>query len=869
MPKDTPSPASGPTWSALFKDDPNAFCAPSSLAAFDSPAAYLQALYRFALEVETTGKGTQGKITLDQRLPTFKNLVVDTQSTSRQLPLLALVNEALTAPVEAYLNNNRELYGNRSVDQVLAELRYPFDLPFDLAHRRCVLGLTGTKPGLGELNYRISLKLPHGQQPENKYGTVQQEAYEAQRLLTLLSPAQQNLLTERFHQPDTNSFYKKHYGQYEPITGQQQFMLHTGLNTRQLQELLASASYRPRLSANVMQTADQIARDQTVGARYCNGPRSASQAALRLGSDYLLHNTTPERHDRLQRMIRLQRWLDLPFAELDTLLHSVLCCENSSPDHFAINDNSLRALGVFRYLKRRYGIKPGTFSAWLYRMPIHSSGQDLSLFDQIFNPPHWLNLPLILDNQPLDLETSDATLYRVCAALGLEDTPQSLGLLKSRMQQLWPPPRRDIETFSSLYRQATLPALFGLSVVDCDQLCQLLGGKTWRQQLVKPTLRQSGSNAPADFLDVLMQLDWAVTWLKNSGKSVQHLRQQLLLETASLTPSIQQRLSRIEAVLQQMPQYLLAQATIDELDLPQPEPGSKPLVYAWNILIAKGLLRAHSLLPAQPKPAALERGVGYMVDRYVTLSPDDGRNQALKAKVKHKLSSQLTAAYTQLQPFRVEVEQFLKDTSLASEAPDLLTQAFRQATRIYANALGSEKPAEILKHLLLFSPNAETELQLPLSREALQAFLLNPHWLDSEQTASSTLRLTLGTLYLFEQFSHLSQTYGVSHATLLNYLNLANPQNQDGEPASLTLQTGDQLARMLGWSASEIEVLTKRLPGARVRSMAELDWLMRCHESAKLTGLSATMLLMATGLTATFSSADWQQVGSAVLATSP
>ena len=234
MPKETSPPTdspvdsglvteSPPTWSALFKDDWNSFCSSTSLAAVDSPAAYLQALYRFALEVEGTGQGTAAKITLARRRPMLKDLLVDAENTTRQLPLLALVNETLLEPVKAYLKKNRDIYGDSTVEQVLAELRYPFALPFDLAHRQCVLGLGNKKPGLGELNYRISLKLPCSQQPENKYGTVLQEAYVAQRLLTLLSPAQQNLLTEDIGAPqalhDPAAFYKKHYGHEQPITG--------------------------------------------------------------------------------------------------------------------------------------------------------------------------------------------------------------------------------------------------------------------------------------------------------------------------------------------------------------------------------------------------------------------------------------------------------------------------------------------------------------------------------------------------------------------------------------------------------------------------------------------------------------------------
>ena len=867
-------PESPPTWSALFKDDWNSFCSSTSLAAVDSPAAYLQALYRFALEVEGTGQGTAAKITLARRRPMLKDLLVDAENTTRQLPLLALVNETLLEPVKAYLKKNRDIYGDSTVEQVLAELRYPFALPFDLAHRQCVLGLGDKKPGLGELNYRISLKLPCSQQPENKYGTVLQEAYVAQRLLTLLSPAQQNLLTEDIGAPqalhDTAAFYKKHYGHEQPITGQQQFMQHTGLNSLQLQELLASASFRPRLSANVVQTADQMSQDHTVGARFINGPHHKGQKNLALGRDTTaavhLLNTSLERHDRLQRMIRLQRWLDIPYADLDTLLYSARACEGSAKEPILINDNSLRALGVFGYLRRRYGITPETFGAWLYQMPVHGVGHTPALFDRVFNPPHGSGSALTLDNRRLDLNTDAATLYQVCAALGLEDTPQSLGLLTARSHKHLKGLRRDLATFSSFYRQATLPALFGLTLQDADHLAQLLGGEDYRLQLVSPNLRPSGSNVPADFLDVLMQLDWAVTWFKGSGTDVQQIRRHLILDGTAPPSRVQLRLRQLEEVLHGMQQYLLPQATLAALDLPQPEAGARPLGYTWGVLLAKGLLRAQSQLPIETRPGSLEKGLAYMIDRYVNLSTDVERNLALKSAVKLKLNPLVADAYARLLQFRQVLEQLFKQTSTASETSELLRQGCRQAARIFANALGSETPQEILKHLLLYLPDAETDLQLPLERTALHAFLLNPHWLDHEQPASAPLKLALSTLYLFERFHHCSHAYGVQQPALLNYLQLANTS---GQSEDLTAQTCQQLSVLLGWSISEIEVLANRLPEKRVRSMAELDWLMRCHDTARQTGLSASMLLMATRLTATFSSDDWTRVGNAILAALP
>ncbi|WP_409497541.1 Tc toxin subunit A [Pseudomonas fragi] len=865
---------SPPTWSALFKDDWNSFCSSTSLAAVDSPAAYLQALYRFALEVEGTGQGTAAKITLARRRPMLKDLLVDAENTTRQLPLLALVNETLLEPVKAYLKKNRDIYGDSTVEQVLAELRYPFALPFDLAHRQCVLGLGNKKPGLGELNYRISLKLPCSQQPENKYGTVLQEAYVAQRLLTLLSPAQQNLLTEDIGAPqalhDPAAFYKKHYGHEQPITGQQQFMQHTGLNSLQLQELLASASCRPRLSANVVQTADQMSQDHTVGARFINGPHHKGQKNLALGNDTTaavhLLNTSLERHDRLQRMIRLQRWLDIPYADLDTLLYSARACEGSAKEPILINDNSLRALGVFGYLRRRYGITPETFGAWLYQMPVHGVGHTPALFDRVFNPPHGSGSALTLDNRRLDLNTDAATLYQVCAALGLEDTPQSLGLLTARSHKHLKGLRRDLATFSSFYRQATLPALFGLTLQDADHLAQLLGGEDYRLQLVSPNLRPSGSNVPADFLDVLMQLDWAVTWFKGSGTDVQQIRRHLILDGTAPPSRVQLRLRQLEEVLHGMQQYLLPQATLAALDLPQPEAGARPLGYTWGVLLAKGLLRAQSQLPIETRPGSLEKGLAYMIDRYVNLSTDVERNLALKSAVKLKLNPLVADAYARLLQFRQVLEQLFKQTSTASETSELLRQGCRQAARIFANALGSETPQEILKHLLLYLPDAETDLQLPLERTALHAFLLNPHWLDHEQPASAPLKLALSTLYLFERFHHCSHAYGVQQPALLNYLQLANTS---GQSEDLTAQTCQQLSVLLGWSISEIEVLANRLPEKRVRSMAELDWLIRCHDTARQTGLSASMLLMATRLTATFSSDDWTRVGNAILAALP
>ncbi|WP_228394256.1 hypothetical protein, partial [Pseudomonas helleri] len=74
------------------------------------------------------------------------------------------------------------------------------------------------------------------------------------------------------------------------------------------------------------------------------------------------------------------------------------------------------------------------------------------------------------------------------------------------------------------------------------------------------------------------------------------------------------------------------------------------------------------------------------------------------------------------------------------------------------------------------------------------------------------------------------------------------------------------LGAILNWDPKEIEGFVNRLPAKRVRSMQELEWLMRGHDTATITGLSSKLLLTATHLNAHIPHPDWQLVGKAVIA---
>jgi len=472
--------------------------------------------------------------------------------------MLTIVNETLNEHLQTHLTQNSDVYKSKSVNEVLAITRYPFDLPFDLAHQQCLLGLSDNKPRLGELNYRLSLSLPLGQLPSNAYGKVHHEAYEAQRLLSELSPEQQTLLTEPFWTASKSAF-DAHYGSGETeLNKLARFLQQTGLTLTQADELLARGKYLPYLSNNTPSAPINTDLTHFYGVCYVNGTGSNSSTRLDLKANengqIVLLNSSVERFDRLQRMIRLQRWIKLPYAQLDNLMLSARLCEENPGVTFAINDNTLRVLGVYRYLNRRYGLQAEEFSALLYQLPVHAVGNIDSLFDRVFNQGQLNEHPLQLDNSPLNPDATDiathTVLYQICAALGLSNTAESLGFVVERTQQINGYLKKDLTTLSAFYRQTRIANLFGLTVMECAYLAEMLGAVNTSEQWIKPNLRDPRLNLPPDLIDVLMQMDWAVNWLKSNGSSVQQLRHQLILSNTPQSSAVSEQLEQLNKLLE-------------------------------------------------------------------------------------------------------------------------------------------------------------------------------------------------------------------------------------------------------------------------------------------------------------------------------
>lgn len=540
------------SYDALFEENQEQFCEEDDIAAIDSPVAYLRALYLFAGQLENASTHAD-RIKLEVRRPDIQDLVLDQHSTFVTRPMLDIVNDTLSRQLTSRMGKSSE-----ELIEQLSKEHYPFSLPYNLHHHQCMLGLTPDKTALGALNYSISQDLPW--QTPGDSGSKKNASFEAQKLMSGLSPQQQQMLIAPVL---TEAELAAAYGtrQVSALHTLEVFKERTGLTTNQVEQLLAQGKYQARSS---LEKPDPL--HARYGAHYVNGTASASNFLTLTGTDKnsgRISNASVERLDRLQRMIRLQRWTGIPVAELDTLISNAMRSEDS--DSQTLNDNTLRTLGVYHYLNRRYGIPPEEFAALLHDIPTSACANRVALFDQVFNRSGLLHSALSDLPDTMPVQSDLAFLGYIGAGLGLPVTPDALLLLVKQAEKHCVL-KHDLNTVSILYRQARIARMFALSPMDCTQLAYLLGKETFCELLVtgkiSPTARRQ-----TDILDVLMALDRAVDEFRQSKRDVSRWCRLFEENTQPLSLKMQDRLAlvREKATVEETQQRELLAALLHDV----------------------------------------------------------------------------------------------------------------------------------------------------------------------------------------------------------------------------------------------------------------------------------------------------------------
>jgi len=696
-----------------------------------------------------------------------------------------------------------------------------------------------------------------------------------------------------------------------PLEELSEFMSRTGLDADSVEQVLARLSYAPTVSANVISLNELSAGGPDAvhrpfphpahyGAGYVNGvgaqtyPKTAYSPELfdnamnlqehsRIdGNLWLLTNTSHDRFDRLQRMIRLQRWLAIPFNEIDTLIMSAIRSEREHNLDKQLNINTLRTLGVFNHLNGRYGIKPEEFAAFLHYLCPYASADKTPLFDKVFNQPALFETPMILDNTDFSLDIADAgsqkTIAQLCAGLNLHPSQSSFYLLANETLMLITGDdrgtgslNRNLWTVSSLYRQARIAQLFELSVQQYWQLLDLLGGENYRQALASGQLKpvESAAAAAPDILDILMQLEWAVDWLAESELGIEEVRQWVALDTDSGPPAVQM-LDRLAKLARDARGALAAPAEISALGLPTHEDrddGVAPSLLDWaGILYSQAMPEGQPESPVLTVPDSAAEQADYLFEELLS---------GLQLNALNKVSCKailvpffLSVAQRQLrliEGFMLEIAALPMDHTAAT-----LRWANTSASELYRVVRAVEGPfTEIPVLVNSAQRHARVIVQLGMSELAVRTFAVFPQRLAGSPPAASGL--SLHNLYLLERYCRFVETADAQEEKLLTYLELATPptagRDNKTSTAELSIRCATVLAPLLGWTASEVKILSDAsLTDGIARSLADIDWLMRCRGASRATGLAATSLLAAGSLHADSTPAQWRVVGEAAMA---
>jgi hypothetical protein len=275
-------------------------------------------------------------------------------------------------------------------------------------------------------------------------------------------------------------------------------------------------------------------------------------------------------------MIRLARWLELPFDEVDQLLvasmqgeqHSAQATRRANAETanpWLITENTLRALGLFQILRQQHDVAAEDFAALLYGLNVHGRGKTASQFDRVFNSQALFSIPLSLDDKPFTAlpgnEAERQKIDHLCAALGM--TFETWRYVAKVVEQTYAGGslRWSREVVSAFYRLVRLPRYVGLSTIEALALLELLddGGSRLVAKLAGTTqIASYYASANTDTLSVIHALVDASYWLKEHRWSVAQLCRLVLPSTTQPVASDAE-----QALLQQMHTRLLSALITD------------------------------------------------------------------------------------------------------------------------------------------------------------------------------------------------------------------------------------------------------------------------------------------------------------------
>lgn len=856
----------GPNLDRLFSPKFEQMCPVGSPEAIDSVQAYLVNLYQL-IEQEIEAAGDARIKPLHERRADLMSLMVDEQSTHQRVSSVEVSNSILQTFIDSHIPKDVQ-------QDALIATRYPNGLPYYQPWSTIEEVVRSHELLAGDFARAVDLLPPAFLRAQDWVaGSGAAWAHD-----TGLGPYQRELLTEPFipfQEGIYQQFYLDNFGaegtEVANLNQVKFFCERTKLDTPTLTRLLSVGAFESVRSPNVRYGTDDDDTSESgrYGSVYINGNSHPGIGFYDGGSHYARIELGPRTaegvtgYDRMNRKLRLDKWLEMPSGEVDDVVAALINAERrgAGNDTWAISENVVHGLGLFQRLRKHYNCSAADFAVFVDQLAIYGRGETLSQFDRIFNDQGSHRAPFVLDGEAFDWVpvpgTVDLTVSQLCSGLGIN--LQTYHYLALAVAGTCPPDTklpRSRAVISSFYRLVALARMFGISPVEAISLLSLLGGKPWLDGLAGQPCIDPDGDGP-DALHLIEAMHACVQWCHQSDLPVlwmlQHVSPLLALSEASdrdlqffdqvrgLLPAA---LFSENALLIAGVQPARADSWVHLLSIEAG--GLKPLMDEDGLLLApsgtaeeyrafilKKLQWAISAAVGDLPPAELESILATLLTVY------DQAGEAQTSVVQETLAVYAAIAAEQVLPTLncagatvYELLRQIKDLPAAETA-----QTRRSRT---------ESPPALLDLLARLRRFSEIFTRLGLSARLLQDFL---NYGSQAWIGHAPDDFSLATLYYLTVMTQAIASSDQPEQDLLDYLQEVNQLREDlsGDALTLAQKAAEiRLALFLGWSVQDVhECVLHIAPTTKVlKTLPQLDVLMRLRKLSVQSGMDAKTILL-------------------------
>lgn len=907
----------GPTFESLFNPSWSENCTPDAIEATTSPAAYVAALFKWVTEDIETKADPAMRIPLAQRRPDLPGLLLDNQSLSRVEPTIGLVNEILERAARKHLDDHSEF--TRSVDDALLESRYPFALPFERYMSQITGVLLRKKYSLGDLIRQLDPAFPYFSQG----GLHSPRSDEALHMDLAIGPEQRGLLLEAPYFPRgarrlssrsvqtrvnprtllresaevaQNTFFPRHYGveTQKPLQDLSVFCQRTGLDQAGVESLLSIETCTPVASPNVVGLDD--ASPARFGSVYINAGLEPVMGVASDGGKHSLIDASDDHFDRVQRMVRLARWLDLSFGETDQIIDAALRAEYGEAGRGqAISDNTLRALGLFCRLRRDFKVSAEDFAALLQGVALYARGGEQPQFDRVFNDPALFSEPLVLDDSAFSIVPGSDAEYRkilhLCGALGIGfDTylyvARYIAQAGSDQQRV-----RDGEgetllwshaVISAFYRFTRLAAWIGLTSIEVIALLQLMGrrGHHYVARLVTPALAVYQHSDLSDTLSVVQGLTDAVHWCREQEVTVDWLYQRLM-PLATLATAGERDRELLGQIHVRMLPTIITSATFIEAGVPMIAGADRPTAIDWFDLL-KDFISTDGLVhdisdyeTSEVFETALTAKIKEIISD-LELPPESGVLVKVSSLVMDARAAQQSLVWESLANAFGGTSELSRE--LLAWAGGTCYALLHEVLRIHSAVLPEQLPetgievmAEVLALLARLAERAAIVEAFALSPLAVRSYLRHPQWFGVEraQHEAPVVEVDLRQLHALAQYRHLLEFARQPEPVMLDYLALVDSLPPDLSEADLQMIREDAAGKVAAFTGFGIRdtLDTAREVTAEgiVSTVLQLDHLVRIRQACETLQLSTSAVVALSRLQGNSSRNEYREAAQGAL----